>query len=72
MNGIPPRRGPDLLCRNEEFLRRPTASEAAALRKEYGVRCVFVDDNYGETSSALGTVLRERFRTGPITVYEIV
>jgi hypothetical protein len=31
-----------------------------------------VDDNYGETSPELGTVLRTRFRSGPITVYEIV
>jgi hypothetical protein len=60
----------DLLRRNDNFLRQPTAAEADALRREYGVRWAFADSRHGEPSPKLGTVLRKRFESGPITVYE--
>jgi hypothetical protein len=54
-----------------EFVARPTAAEAAALRADYRVRWVFADSAYGTVSAALGTVGIERFRAGTVTVYEL-
>jgi hypothetical protein len=62
---------PALLSRNDSFLAAPTKEEALALRKDYGVRWVFTDADFGGTSPELGSVLTPRFAAGPIRVYEI-
>lgn len=58
------------LRRNDAFLAAPTSAEARALRREFGIRWVFVDTEFGAVSPQITAVARLRYSRGPAAIYE--
>jgi hypothetical protein len=74
-NGVPYFKldAPDLERRriNDAAFAAPTAPGLAELRDRYGARWLYADDRAGPVSPLLATLATERFRAGPVTVYQL-
>jgi len=62
---------PDRLDLTAQVFADPTPQLMNRLRTEYGVRWVFADSLAGKVSPRLAELAAERYRSGPVAIYEL-
>ena len=62
---------PEVFALNERVFQEGTAADVARLRDEHDVRWLFADTRAGKVSPALEKVADVRYRSGPVTIYQV-